>query len=423
MKQIFDVVTPSNLFNLLQQKTPGQLIIQYTDYCNASCPQCGMRKTNAFKRSTLDKEYVKSIIASAAEKNFKVLSFTGGEPLLYMNEILELSKYATSKGIPYLRTGTNGYMFMHHERHDFKDKMHRLAERISESGLRNIWISIDSADIATHEKMRQLPGVIRGIEKALPIFYKYNIFPAANLGINRNISGQLIGRMENENDFYASFIKGFSHFYSFVINLGFTIVNACYPMSLEEDPDDKLQATYQATSTDDIVKFSDKEKIQIFNALMHVIPLYRSKIRIFTPRTSLLSLIRQYEGSPEKTFPCRGGIDYFFINALDGNTYPCGYRGKENLGDFRLLDINKLNKTPCRECDWECFRDPSELLGNVLQLFENPLLLLEKYKNDKEYSSMLRDDLKYYYACDFFNSKQQISLTKLSKYRIVGGNQ
>jgi hypothetical protein len=32
--------------------------------------------------------------------------------------------------------------------------------------------------------MGGLNGVIKGIEKALPIFHKHGIYPAANLGIN-----------------------------------------------------------------------------------------------------------------------------------------------------------------------------------------------------------------------------------------------
>lgn len=67
--------------------------------------------------------------------------------------------------------------------------MHDLAERLSKTNLRNLWISIDSADASTHEQMRGLHGVIEGIKIALPIFHEYGIFPAANLGINRNMGG------------------------------------------------------------------------------------------------------------------------------------------------------------------------------------------------------------------------------------------
>lgn len=411
----FSVLAPQSLFCFFKNKTPGQLIIQYTDLCNANCPQCGMRLSNHFTRSTLDKNKVKNIIRAASKKGIQVISFTGGEPFLYLDDILEISEFAQSQGIPFLRTGTNGYVFMNHTAYDFKDKIKKMAEHLSKSGLRNIWISIDSADKTTHEKMRGLPGVIQGIEKALPILHEYNIYPAANLGINRNISGNYIESIKDPDNFYHLFVNGFKSFYDFIIHLGFTMANTCYPMSIETT-EENLQATYQATSPDLIVKFTKKEKIQIFKALMHVIPLYRKKIRIFTPMVSLLSLIRQCEDAEEKAYPCRGGIDYFFINAVDGNTYPCGYRGKENLGNLESLDLKHLKQTSCRLCDWECFRDPSELLGNGLELCHNPIQLFKKYNNDSAYFNALLNDLKYYKACDFFNGRKPINMKKLKRF-------
>ena len=53
------------------------MIIQYTDACNALCPQYSMRKTEPFKRSKLPKDEICKIINSAAKQNIQALSFTG----------------------------------------------------------------------------------------------------------------------------------------------------------------------------------------------------------------------------------------------------------------------------------------------------------------------------------------------------------
>jgi len=59
--------------------------------------------------------------------------------------------------------------------------------------------------------------------------------------------------------------------------MNFTIVNTCYPMSVEPDGgSDDLNAVYRATSTSSIVRFSRTEKAALFKALMDVIPEYRS---------------------------------------------------------------------------------------------------------------------------------------------------
>ncbi|MBC7958628.1 MAG: radical SAM protein [Vallitaleaceae bacterium] len=407
----------NNIVPIIKGRIPGQVIIQYTTSCNATCPQCGMRVSENFKRTKLPESEVKKIIDSAASQGVEAISFTGGEPFLYEAELLNLINYASKSNIEYIRTGTNGFMFRNSESAGFEDKIHRLAESLSKTKLRNFWISIDSAEAETHEKMRGLEGVIKGIEKALPIFHEYNIYPAANLGINRNTGGlgKIPNKMINENAFYMSFREAFKSFYEFIISLGFTMVNSCYPMSVDQDSED-LKAVYGATSTSNIVSFSKREKIQIFNALYDTIPEYRSKIRIFTPRVSLYSLIRQYEGNEGFPLPCRGGKDFFFIDANDGNTYPCGYRGDENLGKFYDLDVKSLkSKAFCQACDWECFRDPSELIGYLIYRLANPLDIFTNTRKDDVYNQLWKEDIRYYKACDYFDGRKAPQMDKWSE--------
>jgi MoaA/NifB/PqqE/SkfB family radical SAM enzyme len=172
---------------LLRSRLPGQIIIQYTDMCNALCPQCGMRATESFRRSTLDLDTAKRIIDRAASNGVSALSLTGGEPLLFLEQVAELIRHARNAGITYTRTGTNGFLFMNHDRPDYEKRVSKIAETLARSGLYTFWISIDSCIPAIHEQMRGLPGVISGIEKALPILHEHGIYPSANLGINRNI--------------------------------------------------------------------------------------------------------------------------------------------------------------------------------------------------------------------------------------------
>jgi MoaA/NifB/PqqE/SkfB family radical SAM enzyme len=397
-----------NIHSLLQGRIPGQLVIQYTNACNATCPQCSMRKSMIYARSKISEEEIYKIIDSAEKQKIQALSFTGGEPFLYKEELLRLLNYASKRDIPYLRTGTNGFLFMNSQSSDFTDRMHRLAQELSKTRLRNLWISIDSADAKTHEQMRGLPDVIRGIEKALPIFHQYGIYPAANLGINRNTGGMgsLPEQMTEAEEFYAAARASFQAFYQFVINLGFTMVNACYPMSMEQEEEGGMQAVYGATSANPVIKFTREEKIQLFQALMDTIPEYRSRIKIFTPLVSLYSLIRQYQGEESFSLPCRGGIDFFFIDAADGNTYPCGYRGNENMGKFYQMEADSLKLKPfCKACDWECFRDPSELLGYLIHTVRNPFRLITDNR-DSAYKALWKKDIRYYINCNFFDGRK-----------------
>jgi hypothetical protein len=191
-----------------------------------------MRRTEPFSRSTLDDD-AKRIIDVAAARGVKALSFTGGEPFLYLDQIIELTDHATAAGIPFVRTGTNGFLFMNSDRPDFERRINAIAERLARTKLYTFWISLDSAVPKVHEAMRGLPGVVKGIEKALPIFHEHGIYPSANLGINRNVGGWSDSSFTSPDMLYAHFWKSFRDFYRVVDIMGFTIVNACYPMSVD----------------------------------------------------------------------------------------------------------------------------------------------------------------------------------------------
>ncbi len=192
--------------------------------------------------------------------------------------------------------------------------------------------------------------------------------------------------------------------------MGFTIANACYPMSMADDADKQnLDAVYAAASPDRVVCFTRTEK-----ALLDTIPRFRPKIRIFSPLTSLYVLQRSYArpgtGSPVPqppgAYPCRGGIDFFFVNCQDGNTYPCGYRGSEDLGLFEALDVAAIESSPfCLACDWECFRDPAELGGPVAEGLTRPFTLARKMLRDRTYLKYWIGDMAYYRSCGYFNGR------------------
>jgi len=137
---------------------------------------------------------------------------------------------------------------------------------------------------------------------------------------------------------------------------------------------------------------------------------FRSGIRIFSPLTSLYTLRRYYEGTlppGHPAFGCRGGIDFFFIDAKNGDTYPCGYRGDDNLGKYWRLDLGNVDRqADCRRCDWECFRDPSEQFAPLMQTFSAPVSLFRRFFHDREYLRLWLADLRYYQACDFFDGRK-----------------
>ena len=418
---------PGNLANskpLLRGRLPGQLVIQYSNQCNADCPQCGMRRSRQINRYTLGREQAKRLIDSAAANGIRALSLTGGEPLLFLDDIVELTTHAGRAGIPCVRTGTNGFLFRNSDRPDFHSDIARIAEKLASTPLYTFWISIDSADPASHERLRGLSGVIRGIGKALPIFHEHGIYPAVNLGVNRaigSIDAQPYLSQLGRETFLQRFKDGFAAYYRLATDLGFTMANACYPMSGDPDigtdsHDATAGSTYGAISSDAIIHFSREEKSLIYQALFETIPKFRGTLRIFSPRCSLHGLIKKHEEQRPSLFPCRGGIDFFFADCRKGMILPCGYL------DNPREALPPRNKRPgaitsCEQCDWECFRDPSDLLGPFAEFFSNPCTLLPKIIREPHFFRLLQEDLRYYRACGFFNGRLPPRLPAMLRFQ------
>ena len=386
-------------FRILRQgRLPGQLIIQLTDRCNAACPQCGMNIRQRFPRRTLSPDRVRRMIDAAALSGFAAVSFTGGEPLLMLEDLTALIKHAGAAGIAYIRTGTNGFGFRSPGKPDFEGRVNRLAEALAGTPLRNFWISIDSADPATHEKMRGFKDVLRGIERALPILHAHGIYPTANLGINRNMGG--LGSIPFLTDdgkgpravpaaeFRRRLHGGLGGLFRFAADLGFTMANVCYPMSIADNGGgENLQAVYGATAASAIVSFTSREKVHLFEMLAPAITENRSRLRIFTPLCALYALARQFR-TGQRGYACRGGRDFFFVDARKGHAFPCGYRGEEDLGVLEdWPDSPSSCRADCYACEWECFRDPSELGGPLRAFFQNPMENFRDWRRDRNSSN------------------------------------
>jgi MoaA/NifB/PqqE/SkfB family radical SAM enzyme len=373
-----------------------------------------MRKSAAIERFTLHESRVKELLDQCAKNGIGAVSLTGGEPFIKPLALMDLLDYAARRGIRFLRSGTNGYMFAPGGKAAGHDELERFVKALTATGIRNFWISIDSADPRTHEAMRGLPGVMAGIQRALPLFHARGLYPAANLGINRNVAGAPIPPLRGPGDedrFFADFAAGFNAFFSRVIALGFTMANVCYPMSSGQAGLAEERPVYGAISADPAVDFSPAELRLVFRALLEVIPRFRRRIRIFSPLSVLYALSRE-EGN--LLFPCLGGQAYFFVNGKDGRLYPCGYRGNEDLGSdlAAALRRGRKDKPWCVKCHWECFRDPSQLFGMARYLIRHPVRAFFKKELDPHLLRLWFADIAYYVEHDFFDGRRGMRVTE-----------
>jgi len=149
-----------NLFynRLLNQKMkkferiPFRVMIENTNSCNADCIFCP-HKIMKRKVGVMDMSLFERIINECERLGIKYVTIYGfGEPLLD-TYFFERVKYAKSKGILRVTTNTNG-MYLTEEK----------IKKIFESGLDEIYISLDANSAKVYKKIR--PGLnFRIVEK------------------------------------------------------------------------------------------------------------------------------------------------------------------------------------------------------------------------------------------------------------------
>lgn len=112
-----------------------------TSRCNSDCVYCHFRKSLSNKNEDSDSETLKRIIREMAVIGVKILTLTGGEPLL-RKDLPELCACARDEGMT-VHITTNGLLLTH-----------KIAARLSESGVSNLVMSLDSFDNSVYSGHR-----------------------------------------------------------------------------------------------------------------------------------------------------------------------------------------------------------------------------------------------------------------------------
>ena len=128
-----------------------------TRNCNLSCVHCRAAASQGPYEGELDTETSLRLLDQIAEVGQAIVILTGGEPLL-RPDIFELAAYGTNKGLRMVMA-PNGTLV---------DAA--AAQKMAESGIRRISISLDGASKEVHDKFRGVDGAfegaIRGIRAA-----------------------------------------------------------------------------------------------------------------------------------------------------------------------------------------------------------------------------------------------------------------
>lgn len=126
-----------------------------TNACNMFCDHC-YRDAGCKAEDELDTAEAKTLLEQIAKAGFKIMIFSGGEPLM-RKDIVELVAHATSLGLRPV-FGTNGTLITL-----------ELAQQLKEAGAMGMGISLDSLDKEKHDEFRKFPGAWDGAVRGMKI--------------------------------------------------------------------------------------------------------------------------------------------------------------------------------------------------------------------------------------------------------------
>lgn len=147
----YGVTRPQNL------SAPFLVVWNYTNACNLRCKHC-YQSAGKPTPDELTTDECLDIIDQFHDDYVVTIAFSGGEPLL-REDFYDVARYATERQI-YVSVATNGTQLT-------KSNLNRLAD----SGVGYLQISLDAADPKVHDTFRGVPGcwakTVQGIKNAV----------------------------------------------------------------------------------------------------------------------------------------------------------------------------------------------------------------------------------------------------------------
>ncbi|MBI5386092.1 MAG: radical SAM protein [Verrucomicrobia bacterium] len=307
------------LGEVLDDGGPGYLQFAITNVCNARCDFCNFAvdKLDPRQRRSVTLQEARDVIDICVKNHIGYLLFVGGEPMAH-RDIRAMVRYAAERGINPMIC-SNGSLWT-------EQNMRGLAA----DGVSSIIMSVDTHDVARHEKNRGLPDVCRKMQHANKVFGELGIQTTASI-----TASKLIDDYEKLPDFLRS--------------LGFKSCTFSYPLS-------SLASSYLSFSESSLVSFTTEELIGVFEKIKQM--KQRTGFPMINPTESLTEMQRHLRGEKEH-FGCLGGHKYFYLD-WNLNLYRCHF-WETPMCHIYEFDRSKLIRDGCTRCMIDCYRDPSVL--------------------------------------------------------------
>ena len=289
------------------------LFWETTVRCNLACAHCRRLESNAAGVADLTTSQGEALIDQLAElgrrqPQMPVLVFSGGEPLC-RRDLFSLMDKARQHGI-ILALATNGTTIGRAE-----------AQRIRESGIARVSVSLDGATAEVHDRMRQIPGAF---DKALE-----GIRHLHDAGVPFQINVTLTKQNVHQLDVVYDLAKSLG---AVAVHIFMLVPVGCGQVLAETD---MLSPEQYEQILQDICALESRGEIQIKVTCGPHYERVKRQLRIESQAANPQAASRKPQSRG-----CLAGLGVLFVSHR-GDVYPCGYL-PVNCGNIlgkRLIEI------------------------------------------------------------------------------------
>ncbi len=314
-----------DMLKLVRHGGPGICNIAVTNSCNAACDFCNFANGKVLKKDLrwIDAEQFPSALDILHRRGIRYLNIFGGEPLLHPR-LSEMLKVAMERNFG-TAIITNGWL------------LPAKLEELAGTGLKTIYISIDSPIIAEHENNRGLRGLCDRIREATSRMAGLGVTPIAQVAMSK-------------------LVRNYRELVPLLRDLGFAAVTFSYAQRA------KLGSSSLAWSSDSkLVNFSDVELANAFEGIDDL----RHFFRVNNPHASIMDMQRHLRRQPER-FVCYGGYKSFYMD-WNYDIWRC------DAWSEKMCSVWSFERTPfirdgCTGCIADCYRDSSVMLHFAVSL-------------------------------------------------------
>lgn len=281
---------------------------ELTRTCNLNCVHCRASSDRGPYPGELDTSKCLDILEQISLVGKPIVILTGGEPLLRKNIFL-LAERGTQMGLRMVMA-TNGTLLTP-----------KLVERMKESGIRRVSVSLDGADQDEHDRFRNVPGAFQGAMDGIRLLKKAGL----PFQINTTITRQNIGNMEDILNM-AVRLGAVAHHLFLVVPTG----------RAKEMVDQEIEAEEYENLLRWFYNMRDKTPLHLkATCAPHYYRVLRQEAHAKGEKVN-------YEtyGFDAVSRGCLGGTSFCFISH-DGIVQPCGYL-ELNCGDLKETPFESI---------------------------------------------------------------------------------